>query len=366
VLVSLVRKAVACSRLAPSLVGEGSLAWDNLPALTGTGWAMTNLYKEIGMAAAASMSVLIRGETGVGKELVANTIHSHISRAKGPFIAVNCAAMPETLLESELFGYERGAFTGAEARRLGRFEQAFGGTIFLDEIGDLTPPMQVKLLRVLQEKKFQRLGSNETIQVGARVLAATHQDLQRAVTQARFRKDLFFRLSGLTIHVPPLRDRLEDLPELLKYFLRRSGLEIGVALPSILSEAIDFFGCQDWPGNVRQLESVVRHSLLLARDQPIPFAHAQTAYDASWLPPLLKDPTIGSYITGLLAQANAGQIRDTRDRMIKEMDRRLFAQALESAHGNQAKAASLLGVTRTTMRQKLRNLGPRTGTTAHD
>src|SRR3989449_4709747 len=246
-LLDLVAKAVACNRLMSEPVEMGE-APSNQSAIIGNSRAMQAIYKEIGRVAATAVTVLIRGETGTGKELVARAIYQHSGRAVQPFIAVNCAAIPETLLESELFGHERGAFTGAEARRIGRFEQADRGTLFLDEIGDLSPNTQAKLLRVLQEKSFQRLGGKETIQVDVRVIAATHCDLERAIQEKKFREDLFFRLSVVVIALPPLRERKEDLPELVRYFLQKYGSELGTGQPSIQPDALQFLQGQYWPG----------------------------------------------------------------------------------------------------------------------
>src|SRR6185436_20060302 len=202
-------------------------------------------------------------------------IYQHSDRAAAPFIAINCAAIPETLLESELFGHERGSFTGADARRIGRFEQANGGTVFLDEIGDMSVPLQAKLLRVLQEKTIQRVGGKENIPVDVRIIAATHRDLEAAIRERQFREDLFYRLSGMTITLPPLSQRAEDIPDMVRYFLRRYGPEAGVPSPSITPEAIAFLQSQSWPGNVRELENTVRQALLLARDYTISADHVR-------------------------------------------------------------------------------------------
>src|SRR5262252_8511802 len=245
-------------------------------ALVGNSRAMQAIYKEIGRIASKPVNVLIRGETGTGKELIARAIYQHSDRSKAPFIAINCAAIPETLLESELFGHERGAFTGAELRRFGRFEQADKGTIFLDEIGDMTPGTQVKLMRVLQERCVQRLGGKETIPVDVRVIAATHRDLETAIQNKQFREDLYYRLSVVVITLPPLRDRKEDIPELVHYFLQKHGAELGNEKPSIHPQALDFLEAHSWPGNVRELENVVRKALLLAQGYTINLDHAHT------------------------------------------------------------------------------------------
>jgi two-component system, NtrC family, response regulator len=355
-LLDLVAKSVACNRLMSEPVQMGE-ARSNQSAIIGNSRAMQAVYKEIGRVAATAVTVLIRGPTGTGKELVARAIYQHSGRAAQSFIAVNCAAIPETLLESELFGHERGAFTGAHARRIGRFEQADNATIFLDEIGDLSLSTQVKLLRVLQEKYVQRVGGNEKIPVDVRVLAATHRDLETALKENQFREDLFYRLSGVTIVLPPLSQRSEDIPDLVKYFMQRLGGETGVEAPSIQSEAIAFLQSQGWPGNVRELENVVRQALLLARNYPIGLEHAREAYARTGTSVLVSDQTIAGYFTGLLAKAQRGEADGVHATMVEEMERELFARAIQLAQGNQAKAARWLGVTRTTMREKLVHFG---------
>jgi DNA-binding NtrC family response regulator len=355
-LLDLVAKAVASVRPASEVLKPGAV--DSKPlGMVGRSPAMQALYKEIGQAAQVAMNVLIRGETGTGKELVARAIHQHSSRATEPFVAVNCTAIPETLIESELFGHERGAFTSAHARRLGRFEAAGAGTLFLDEIGDLTPGTQAKLLRVLQEKCIQRLGGNELIRVDARVLAATHRDLETALKEKRLREDLFYRLSACIIRVPPLRERLEDIPDLVRHCLSRFGAEAGVAAPSIEVEAVDFLQRQSWPGNVRELENVVQHALLLARHPPIGRAHVQEAHARTERPLALPGQTIEKYFADLVAKASQGKIAGAHAVMIEHMERELFAQAIQLAQGNQARAARWLGVTSKTFRQKLRHFG---------
>ena len=361
-LLDLVAKSVACNRLMsePVEMGEGGTSTgvrSNQSAIIGNSRSMQSVYKEIGRVAATAVTVLIRGETGTGKELVARAIYQHSSRAAQPFIAVYCAAIPETLLESELFGHERGAFTGAHARRVGRFEQANHGTMFLDEIGDLSLSTQVKLLRVLQEKYIQRVGGNETIPVDVRVLAATHRDLETAVKENQFREDLFYRLSGVTVTLPPLSQRPDDVPELVKYFMQRLGGEVGVDAPSIQPEAVAFLQNQTWPGNVRELENVVRHALLLARNYPIGLEHAQEAYARTRKSVLVSDQTIAGYFSELLTKAQRGEVEGVHTKMMEEMERELFARAIHLAQGNQAKAARWLGVTRTTMREKLIHFG---------
>ena len=352
----LLAKAVNSGRLMsqPLEMGHADAAQ---PAIIGNSRAMQAVYKEIGRVAATSVTVLIRGETGTGKELVARAIYQHSNRSDRPFITVNCAAIPETLLESELFGHERGAYTGAHARRVGRFEQANHGTIFLDEIGDLTLSTQVKLLRVLQEKYIQRVGGNEKIPVDVRVLTATHRDLEAAIQEKQFREDLFYRLSGVTITLPPLSRRGEDIPALVKYFLQRSATEFGNDNPSILPEAIDFLKTQTWPGNVRELENVVRQALLLARNYPVNLDNVRETTARNRKPISVDEQTIAEYLNDILDRAQRGELTAVHSRVFAVLERELFARAIHLAKGNQAKAARWLGITRTTMRDKLIHFG---------
>jgi nitrogen regulation protein NR(I) len=357
-LFDLLTKAVTSSRLMsePLEMGASSSAPS---AIIGSCRAMQAIYKEIGRVAATAVTVLIRGETGTGKELVARAIYQHSNRCDQPFVAVNCAAIPETLLESELFGHERGAYTGAHARRIGRFEQAGHGTIFLDEIGDLSPGTQVKLLRVLQEKYIQRVGGNEKIPVDVRVLTATHRDLEGAIKEKQFREDLFYRLSGVTITLPSLGQRTEDIPDLVKYFLKRSATELGHDSASIQPDAVTFLQNQSWPGNVRELENVVRQALLLARGYSIGLEHVQHAATKRRKPIAAEEQTVAVYFNDLLERAQRGEIEGIHAQMLADMERELFTRAIQLANGNQAKAARWLGVTRTTMREKLNRFGLR-------
>ena len=354
--IALVAKAVTSSRLMtePVDLGAPGAARD---ALVGNSRAMQSIYKEIGRVASKPVNVLIRGETGTGKELIARALYQHSGRAKAPFIAINCAAIPETLLESELFGHERGAFTGAENRRFGRFEQADHGTIFLDEIGDMTPGTQIKLMRVLQERCLQRLGGKETIPVDVRVLAATNRDLEAAIQHKLFREDLYYRLSVVVIHLPPLRQRKEDVPELVKYFLRKYAAELGVADPSIHAEAVDFLQIQNWPGNVRELENVIRKVLLLAQGYTINMDHVRAALPRTATPANAIYQTLREQVDELLAAAQGGEVLDAHARLMTAAEREIFSRAIELAHGNQAKAARWLGVSRLTVREKLHQFG---------
>lgn len=357
-LLDLAASAVASSRRMSEPVDVGEVRSAER-AIVGSSRVMQNIYKEIGRVAATPVTVLIRGGTGSGKELIARAIYQHSNRADKPFIAVNCAAIPETLLESELFGHERGSFTGAVTRRIGRFEQAQGGTIFLDEIGDLSPNTQAKLLRILQEKCFQRVGGQETIPVDVRVLAATHRNLEAAIHEKEFREDLFYRLSVVTITLPPLSERIEDIPELVKFFMRRYAVELGVENPSIQPEAMAWLQSQQWPGNVRELENVIRRALLVARQFSISVEHLQDVLTSARKPASASNQTHAAYIADLLARAQRGEVEGAFSKMIADLEPELFSQAIQLAQGNQAKAARWLGVTRLKMREKLSQLGLR-------
>lgn len=355
-LLGLVGRAVASRRLMTEPVQLGGAA-QSTSVLVGNSRQMQAIYKEIGRIASKPVNILIRGETGTGKELIARAIYQHSDRATAAFVAINCAAIPETLLESELFGHERGAFTGAEMRRIGRFEQADHGTIFLDEIGDMTPGTQVKLLRVLQEKSLQRLGGKDTIPVDVRVIAATHRDLEAAIRQQQFREDLYYRLSVVVLNLPPLRERREDVPELVRFFLRKYGAELGVADPSIHTDALELLKTQSWPGNVRELENVVRKVLLLAQDYTITAEHVGRALTRVVPQVNPGNKSLRDFVDELLTAAQRGELDDAHARLAQAAEKELFSRAIELAHGNQAKAARWVGVSRLTMREKLHQFG---------
>src|SRR5262245_45938055 len=249
----------------PAVVAESAPDPDVDGAVVGACPAMREVYKAIGRVAAQDVPVLITGESGTGKELVARAIYQHSARAKAPFLALNSAAVPENLLESELFGHEKGAFTGADRKRIGKFEQVSGGTLFLDEVGDMPLALQSKVLRVLQEQTFERLGGNETIRTDVRLLVATHRDLKAWSEQAKFRPDLYYRLNVFTIHLPPLRERGDDLAVLVRHFVRRFSKELGREVQEVAPEALERLRGYDWPGNIRELQSVLKQALLQAR-----------------------------------------------------------------------------------------------------
>ncbi len=355
-LLALLDQAVAASRLMsePVQIGAEGAGGD---AIVGHSRAMQSIYKEIGRIADKPVTILIRGETGTGKELIARAIYQHSNRSPAPFVAINCAAIPETLLESELFGHEKGAFTGAESRRIGRFEQANGGTIFLDEIGDMTPGTQVKLIRLLQEKSLQRVGGKETIQLDVRVIAATHRDLEAAIKQNQFREDLYYRLSVVVIKLPPLRERPEDIPELVKFFLQKYAAQFNLQNPSIHPEALELLKSQPWPGNVRELENVTRKVLLQARSYTISREHVRNALEQFHAPMSADHKSLEEYIGELLAAAQRGELTDVHARFQAWTERALFLRAIELAGENQSKAARWLGLSRITLREKLSQFG---------
>jgi len=324
-------------------------------ALVGHSRIMQNVYKEIGRVATRPVTVLIRGETGTGKELVARAIYQHSERARGPFIALNCAAIPETLLESELFGHERGAFTGAENRRIGRFEQAHGGTIFLDEIGDMSLATQVKLLRVLQGRTIQRLGGKETIPVDVRVIAATHRDLNEAIREQQFRQDLFYRLNVFVIELPQLRDRREDIPDLVQYFLAKFASDSGMTNPSIRPEALNILQQQPWPGNVRELENVIRKLLVQVRGLTITIEDLNAILPAKNIS--VDGNTLDSIVRNILTRAASGLTENAYNELVEVAERELLQQSMTLANDNQSKVSRWLGISRLTLREKLAKHG---------
>jgi DNA-binding NtrC family response regulator len=341
----------------PPVVVETAADPDVDGAIVGACPAMLEVYKAIGRVAAQDVPVLITGESGTGKELVAGALHQHGGRAKAPFLALNCAAIPENLLESELFGHEKGAFTGADRRRIGKFEQCHGGTLFLDEIGDMPLSLQAKILRLLQEQSFERVGGNETIRTDVRVIAATHRDLKTSMAEGKFRPDLYYRLGVFAIHLPPLRERGDDLPLLVQHYLRRFSPELGRAVRHVAPEALERLLRYGWPGNIRELQSVLKQSLLQA---------SGTVLLSDFLPEYLRGPGEATSVSPgeerrvealVLRQKLASNARELYAETHREVDRLLLARVLEYTHGNFTKAALLLGIARQTLRLKLRDLG---------
>lgn len=356
-LINLLHRAVDAGRLMREPVTLPNAPEESQTALVGASPAMYDVCKEIGRIATKPVTVLIRGETGSGKELIARAIYQHSLRSKAPFIAINCAAIPENLLESELFGHERGAFTGADHRRIGRFEQANKGTLFLDEIGDLRPNTQVKLLRVLQQQTFQRVGGAETISVDVRVIAATHRNLEVMIREGKFREDLFHRLNVVCIQLPPLRERREDIPVLAQYFLRRYSEDFGIENPTISSEAIAMLQADSWPGNVRELENMIRRLLLGARGLSIDAGAVSQALAIRDAKTVDTGCSLTALACDLLVRAQSGELEDAHHRILAEAEREILTQAITLAEGNQAKAARWLGLSRFTLREKLKQLG---------
>ncbi len=318
--------------------------------------AMQEVYKVIGRAAPTDATILIQGETGTGKELVARTIHLHSGR-QGPFLALNCSAIPTELLESELFGYERGAFTGAVERRIGKFEAAAGGTLFLDEIGDMPLALQAKLLRVLQEREFTRVGGRDPIRADVRIVAATNQDLEAAVRAGTFREDLFFRLNVVRITVPPLRDRRGDIPELIDFFLDKVNRELGTDIVGVSDEVRETLVRHGWPGNVRELENTLRRAAVLARGRTlVPEDLALTARPAPAAAAALPlEDAVRRRLTELLAADR--EPRDLYALLVGAVERPLIEVVLERTGGNQVRAAQMLGINRNTLRKKISDLG---------
>lgn len=381
----LVDSAVASRRLMdqPVALSVGNTS-DVGEQFIGRSQAMLQVFKAIGRVAAQDVTVLVRGESGCGKELVARALFEHSDRSDKPFVAVNCAALPDQLLESELFGHEKGAFTGAERRRIGRFEQCDGGTIFMDEIGDMSPMVQAKVLRLLQEQKFERVGGNESISTNVRVIAATNRNLEQMVGKGEFREDLLYRLNGFTINLPPLRHRREDIPLMLEYFLRRARQDMRKTdLVGISQEALDILQQYDWPGNVRQLQSLVRQAVLnttgtvlgpeslpnfiretaasnraraerqLAPDQitPAEISLEERENEVEFDPAASSDDRLplANFIDQQIALGSTNLYAET----LQQMEKYLLMRVLQETGGNQSRAAEMLGITRGKVRDRI-------------
>jgi two-component system nitrogen regulation response regulator GlnG len=326
--------------------------------LVGNSRQMQEVYKAIGRVAPQDVTVLIRGESGTGKELVARALYQHSPRVKGQFLAVNCAAIPDALLESELFGHEKGSFTGADQRRIGKFEQCSGGTLFLDEIGDMSPLVQSKVLRVLQSQQFERVGGNQTISTDVRVIAATNRDLEKMVEEGEFRSDLYYRLSGFTIQLAPLRDRPEDLAPLLENYLEIFSKELSKDVHGFSPEAMEVLLDYSWPGNVRELQNVLKQTLLRSVGQVV---------IPDFIPERVRSPE-ATAVDGLAGEPGGTDLRQFVDERLDGESTNLYAEALEFMErylvtrvlrvcdGNQSKAARMLGITRGCLRSKVRAL----------
>jgi two-component system, NtrC family, response regulator AtoC len=342
----------------PAVLTESAPDPDVEGAIVGCCPAMREVYKAVGRVAAQDVPILITGESGTGKELVARAIYQHGPRSKAPFLALNCAAIPENLLESELFGHEKGAFTGADRRRIGRFEQCNGGTLFLDEIGDMPLALQAKMLRLLQEQAFERVGGNETVRTNVRLIAATHRDLKAWSDEGKFRPDLYYRLGVFTIHLPALRERGEDLPLLVRYYLQRFSRELGREVCEMAPETLERLRSYSWPGNVRELQSVLKQALLQARGTTLlptflPALPQEPSTPVTASPPAAGDNSLDAFIRLCLASPKADLYAEAH----RQLDRLLLARVLEETGGNQRESARRLGIARETLRGKLRELG---------
>ena len=320
--------------------------------------AMQEVFRAIGRLARSKITVLINGESGTGKELVAHALHRHSPRAGGPFIALNMAAIPRDLLESELFGHERGAFTGAQSRRVGRFEQAAGGTLFLDEIGDMPSELQTRLLRVLADGQYYRVGGHTALQADVRIIAATHQNLEQLVSEGRFREDLFHRLNVIRVHIPSLRERREDIPLLMKHFLNQASKDLGVECKTLLPETVAALRRLDWPGNVRQLENTARWLTVMASGQQVHVDDLPPELLAA--PPSKSSASGGDWRSDLRTWARES-LTQGRERILEEalpaLETILIEVALEHTGGRRQDAAKLLGWGRNTLTRKIKELG---------
>ncbi|MGH8397839.1 MAG: nitrogen regulation protein NR(I) [Gammaproteobacteria bacterium] len=318
--------------------------------LIGDSPTMQAVFRSIGRLSGTHLTVLILGESGTGKEMVARALHQHSPRAQRPFIAINTAAIPAELLESELFGHERGAFTGANARRIGRFEQAHGGTLFLDEIGDMPPALQTRLLRVLAEGEFYRVGGHEPVKVDVRIIAATHQDLEKQVKDGRFREDLFHRLNVVQIHMPALRDRRDDIPLLLEHFMQSAANELHVEPKRLTADAMQALHDRDWPGNVRELKNVCRRLTLMAVGRIVHRNDTAALLDKNKTPDIDDDwrSVLRTWIRQQLAEGKTGIFPVTA----ADTEKVLIEVALEASGGHRQEAARLLGIGRNTLTRK--------------
>jgi two-component system nitrogen regulation response regulator GlnG len=343
----------------PAVVAEAPPADDAGDAIIGRCPAMAEVYKAIGRVAGQNVIVLITGESGTGKELVARAIYQHGTRSRAPFLAINCAAIPESLLESELFGHEKGAFTGADRRRIGKFEQCSGGTLFLDEIGDMPLATQAKILRLLQDQSFERLGGNETVRTDVRLIAATHRDLKAWSGEGRFRPDLYYRLSVFTIQIPPLRERGDDLAMLVQHYLRRFSRDLGRDIREIAPEALERLRRYPWPGNIRELQGVLKQAILQATGTVLMPAFLPESVSMPPDPAATQgratedDFSFESFIVQRLEEGTTALSAEVH----QQLDRILLRLVLRATRGNQVQAARVLGISRQTLRTKIRELG---------
>jgi two-component system nitrogen regulation response regulator GlnG len=351
---ALLGRALDSRRQMHRYVAMGATSTADHDVFVGSSAAMQAVYKAIGRVAPLNVTVLVRGESGTGKELVARALYQHSTRARRPFLAINCAAIPEALLESELFGHEKGAFTGAERRRVGKFEQCNGGTLLLDEIGDMPLALQAKMLRVLQEQRFDRLGGSEPVATDIRLIAATHQDLEALIARGRFRADLYYRLKGFVISLPPLRERPEDLPALLAHLLERFRGPLGHPVERVAPEVLTRLRQHAWPGNVRELEGCLKQALLHARGPVLRLDDLPA--ELTRFPPADADGDTDGLLAYIRQQLAAGS-NDLYAEALGRLDGMLLREVLRFTAGNQAQAARRLGIARNSLRKKIQEQG---------
>jgi len=350
-ILALISQALEAGRFMRSRV-ELDVAPDTtaVDAIIGKSKPMQEVYKAIGRVAPTDATVLIRGDSGTGKELVARAIYQHSLRSAKPFLIINCVAIPETLLESELFGYEKGAFTGAVNRRVGKFEQAHGGTVFLDEIGDMPFSIQAKILRLLQERSIERLGGREPIPVDVRIIAATNRDLEAALAQGRFREDLYYRLKVVTLWLPPLKERLQDITLLAEYFLARFAKEMSLGNPGMTAEAKLLLQNYPWPGNVRELANAMQKALIFSRGYPIDPDDVSRAIGGESLGKEAGDQQTDEIVRQWVRQTlAAGEGKDVFETCMDHFASLIISEALDLTGGNRSRAAKLLGISRPTL-----------------
>jgi len=327
--------------------------------------AMLAVFKDIGRVSKQDVPILIRGESGTGKELVARAIFQHSHRSDGPFLAVNCAALPDNLLESELFGHEKGAFTGAESRRIGKFEQCNGGTLFLDEIGDMAPMVQAKVLRVLQDQRFERVGGNNELKTNVRVITATNRPLEQMVKDGEYREDLLYRINGVTIHLPPLRERKDDIILLIQHFLRQAKVELNKPeLDGLAPETVALLTSYDWPGNVRQLRAVIRRcvldasmSVIFADTLPKEIHPVKATGSSGTLNNAMEDAQAGKELPALVERLLNEKSTNVYSAATEYMERYVILTVLHATGGNQSQAAEILGITRGKLRDRINTYG---------